>query len=140
MKRIDEVLGVDHALGKVVEVLGDRQVIQHGLRRRARKGRDPIDHPEHQKEREGDHPRDDLIAGEAGHEQPERQEAAAHEQQSEIARHHGPPFRVAERKQESEVNHGHRDHDGIEREAAQEFADDDLQVRERRRQQQLDRA
>src|SRR5690606_41910868 len=45
---IDDVPGVDDALGEVVEVLGDRQVRQHGLYARAESVADPRDDPEPQ--------------------------------------------------------------------------------------------
>ena len=36
---VDQVLGVDDALREIVEVLGDRQMLQHRLRRRPDEGR-----------------------------------------------------------------------------------------------------
>src|SRR5262245_20508415 len=81
---VDEVRGVEHALREVVVVIDDREVLRDAVDRRRRKAADPVDDPEQQEDAEGGHSSDDLVARHARDEQTERDEAAAHEEESQI--------------------------------------------------------
>jgi hypothetical protein len=100
---------------------------------RAERG-DPVDHPQHEEDREGNHPGHDLVLRHARDQQTEGDEAAAHEQHAQVGRGHRLPFRVAEREQHAEMDQGHREHCRIQRHRPQELAHDDLEIGERRRQ------
>src|SRR3990170_8224061 len=82
---IDDVLRVDDAPREVVEVLRDRQIRHDRLGGRPRRLADPVDDPQHQEHREGGHAGDDLVLREARDEQPRRDEAAAHQQEPDVA-------------------------------------------------------
>src|SRR4029077_681099 len=81
---VDEVRRIDHALREVVEVADDRQIRRELVDGRPRKTADPFDDPEEEEYGEGDHAGHDLILREARDEQPDRDEAAAEQQQAEI--------------------------------------------------------
>ena len=71
---------------------------------------------------------------------PKRQEAAAHQQQPEIAGDDRAPLGIAECEQEADVHQRHREHRRIEDQAAEKLAEHNLKVGQRRCQQQLNRA
>ena len=129
-----------HAFREVVEVVDDRQVLRQLVDGRPGEAADPVDDPQHQEHREGHHERDDLVLRQARDEQADRDEAAAEQQQPEIGRHDRLPLRTAVDEQQADVNQRDGEHHAVQRHRAEELAHDDLEVGERRGEQQLDRA
>jgi hypothetical protein len=83
---------------------------------------------------------DDLVVGRAGDEQAKRQERAAHEQQPEIAGDERPPFGAAVDEENRDVEQGDQEHRDVEPERPEELAENDLEIRDRRGEEQFDRS
>ena len=107
---------------------------------RADRVREPVDDPEHQEDGERQHAGDDLVLGQARDEEPDREEAAAEQQQAEVAGEDRLQLGVPEPEEDRDVDRRHQEHRRKEAHRPEELAEDDLQVRDRRGEQQLDRA
>ena len=97
-----------------------------------------FEEPEHEQRPEGQQPGHDLVPGQAGEEEAEGEQRRAQQRESEVAREDGREVRVGVPKQHPEVEEGHGEHPGVERERGEELPEHDLSVGDRRGQQQLD--
>ena len=100
----------------------------------------PAQDPEQQQQGESADSRHDLVARRARHQQAQSDERAAHQGQSEVAGQDRADLRLAVPEEDAHVDGGHPQHQEEQRKRAEELAENDLQVAQRRRQQQLDGA
>ena len=94
---------------EVVEVLGDREVIDSIVRvGRARRLADQLMTQSIRNTRRSGTPATIWFFVRLEMKQADRDEAAAHQQQPEIARDDRPPLRIAEHEQDRDVEHRHQ--------------------------------
>src|SRR5947209_8697286 len=134
---VHDVLRVEHALGEVVVVLEDREVLEHLAPRAARVVRAPPDDPEHQENAERRDRGDDLVLGQRRGEEAHRDERAAHEEEPEVARRHRSPLEPCEGDDDPRVEEREREHeegeDAVEEVAGDERKDRHDHIGDRRR-------
>src|SRR6266542_1697433 len=137
---IDEILGVDDAAAESVHVLGDRQILEQRPEIRTGELGSPADNPERQEHGKGAEARDDLVFGQRRNQDAHRQEGAAGQKQSEIARQDRAPLDVREEGDESRVNERQGQEDHEEHPGGQKLPRQHLAVADRVCKQQLDGA
>src|SRR6266542_3049249 len=99
-----------------------------------------VDHPEQDADAHGDDGRYDLVRGEPGHEEPDGGEGGGQEQETEEATIDRAPVGVAVDAEDGGVAAGERKHQHRVRQAGGELGEDDLDLSDGRRQEQLERA
>src|SRR5437016_7123782 len=137
---VHDVLRVEHALGEVVVVLEDREVLEHLAPRAARVVRAPPDDPEHQENAERRDRGDDLVLGQRRGEEAHRDERATHEEEPEVARRHRSPLEPCKGDDDPRVEEREREHERVERERGEVLPSQHGAVAHRVREQELDRA
>ena len=101
---------------------------------------EPADDPEGQQHDERRHAGRHLVLRRAREEQPDRDECGSLQNQSQVPGDQRPPFRLAVAEEQADVDERHGHERDVQADRADELAHDDLEVGERRRQEQLDRS
>src|SRR6476620_1854244 len=101
---IDDVVTVHDAPGEIAEVLGDRKTLDDALRQRAAAVvSEPADDPQQEKCSEGEEPRHDLVFRDARDEESERDERAAHQEQTDVPGRDRTPLGIPVDEEDADV-------------------------------------
>src|SRR6266436_718625 len=139
-KVVDEVLGVDDALGEPVHVLDDGRLLDGRAERPLGRVGEPAEQPEREQRAERAEAGNDLVLSGGRHEEPDRQEGRAEQHEAEVAGHDRAPFEPREPGDRERVEERQREDGGIEGKRGQELPGEHFAVAEWIGQQQLHRA
>src|SRR6266436_2782259 len=115
---VDEILGVDQPAREAVEVIDEREILEHPAQAAPRELGPPSDDPEREQDPEGAEAGHDLVLGQGRHEHPHRQERGAGQDQTEVAGEDRAPLDAGEVRDQARVEQGQGEEDHVEEERA----------------------